>query len=70
MSISGLKPIDATKYSVATCPITYGFNPLIDIWKFTKEDGNFEAGFKRATGVTLAEFYERFDKARDSIKIN
>jgi hypothetical protein len=56
----------ATEYLIASI----GFKPLIDIWKFTKEDGNFEAGFKRATGVTLAEFYERFDKARDSIKIN
>jgi hypothetical protein len=56
----------ATEYLVASI----GFKPLIDIWKFTKEDGNFEAGFKRATGVTLAEFYERFDKARDSMKIN
>ena len=56
----------ATEYLVASI----GFKPLLDIWRFTSEDGNFESGFKRATGITVTEFYERFDKARDSFKID
>lgn len=70
--MSGTVPLDpygigqaATEYIVASA----GFNSLLNIFKFAKEDGNFASGFKRATQLELSDFYARFESARGSMQI-
>ena len=50
----------ATEYIVASV----GLDVLLDIYReYGSSGGNFEAAFETATGLPLAEFYERFDAA-------
>lgn len=53
----------ATEYLVASA----GFKSLVDIFKFSKTEKTFSAAFKKATGITLKEFYEKFEIARASM---
>jgi hypothetical protein len=55
----------ATEYIIASV----GFESLLNIFKFTGSEGSFEAGFKKATGLELSEFYTKFEDARSSMQI-
>jgi hypothetical protein len=55
----------ATEYIVASV----GFENLLNIFKYTGSENGFEAGFKKATGISITEFYSKFDEARSSMKI-
>lgn len=55
----------ATEYLIASV----GFESLLNIFKYTASENGFEAGFNKATGITLADFYAKFDEARSSMKI-
>jgi hypothetical protein len=55
----------ATEYIIASV----GFESFLNIFKFTGTEGTFSAGFKKATGVELSEFYSKFDSARSSMQI-
>jgi hypothetical protein len=55
----------ATEYIIASV----GFESLLNIFKFTGTEGTFSAGFKKATGIELSEFYSKFESARTSMQI-
>lgn len=55
----------ATEYIVASV----GFEALLNIFKFTGLEVSFSAGFKKATGIELSEFYSKFEDARSSMQI-
>lgn len=55
----------ATEYLIASV----GFEALLNIFKFTNSEGNFEAGFKKAVGIELSDFYNRFELAKGSMGI-
>ena len=55
----------ATEYIIASV----GFENLLNIFRYTGSENGFEAGFKKATGITITEFYSKFDEARFSMKI-
>jgi hypothetical protein len=55
----------ATEYIIASV----GFESLLNIFKFTGTEGSFSAGFKKATGIELGEFYSKFEDARSSMGI-
>ena len=55
----------ATEYIIASV----GFESLLNIFKFTGTEGTFPAGFKKATGIELTEFYSKFEEARSSMQI-
>jgi hypothetical protein len=41
-----------------------GMDAFLNIIKYTNELSNFDAGFKKATGIELSEFYKLFDSGR------
>lgn len=49
----------ATEYIIASA----GFESLLNVFKYTGTEGSFEAGFKKAIGIDLANFYLKFDQA-------
>ena len=55
----------ATEYIIASV----GFENLLNIFKFSGTEGSFLAGFKKATGLELSEFYLKFEKARKFMQI-
>ena len=55
----------ATEYLIASI----GFENFLNIWTYTKSEGSFIQGFKKATGIELSDFYSKFDAARGSMKI-
>jgi hypothetical protein len=55
----------ATEYIIASV----GFENLLNIFKFTGTEGTFSAGFKKAIGIDISDFYSKFDAARPSMKI-
>lgn len=55
----------ATEYLIASA----GFESLLNIFRYTASENGFEAGFNKATGITLTDFYAKFDEARSSMKI-
>ena len=55
----------ATEYIIASV----GFESLLNMFKFTGTEGTFSAGFKKATGIELSEFYSKFESARSSMQI-
>ena len=55
----------ATEYIIASV----GFESLLNIFKFTGTEGTFSAGFKKAIGIELSEFYSKFEDARSSMQI-
>jgi hypothetical protein len=50
----------ATEYIIASV----GFESLLNIFKFSGTEGSFSAGFKKATGIELSEFYIKFEKSK------
>lgn len=55
----------ATEYIIASV----GFENLLNIFRFTKSENSFEFGFKKATGIELSDFYQKFDAAKSSLRI-
>lgn len=55
----------AVEYIIASA----GFESLLNIFKFTGTEGTFSAGFKKATGIELSEFYSKFEASRGLMKI-
>jgi hypothetical protein len=55
----------ATEYIIASV----GFESLLNIFKYTNSEGNFKAGFKKATGIELEDFYSKFEKSKNSLRI-
>lgn len=55
----------ASEYLIASI----GFEKFLNIWKFTKTESSFIMGFKKATGITIEEFYAKFESARSSMRI-
>lgn len=55
----------ATEYLIASA----GADVILNIYEFTGTERSFELGFKKATGITLAEFYAKFEIARKNMKI-
>ena len=55
----------ATEYIIASV----GFESLLNIFRYTGTEGTFSAGFKKATGIELSEFYSKFEVARSSMQI-
>jgi hypothetical protein len=46
-----------------------GFEKFLNIWRFTKSESSFVEGFKKAVGITIDDFYSKFEEARGSMKI-
>lgn len=55
----------ASEYLIASV----GFEKFLNIWKFTKSESSFSEGFKKATGITIEDFYSKFEAARSSMRI-
>lgn len=55
----------ATEWIIASV----GFESLLNIFEYTKSENSFELGFKKATGLDLADFYSKFELARKKMKI-
>lgn len=55
----------ATEYLVASA----GPDVILKIFEFTAADKSFSSGFKRATGISLEDFYSKFELARKTMKI-
>ncbi len=55
----------ASEYLIASI----GFENFLNIWKFTKSESSFSLGFKRATGISVDDFYLKFETARSSMQI-
>lgn len=55
----------ASEYLIASI----GFEKFLDIWKFTKSEESFKNGFKKAVGITVEDFYLKFEAARGSMQI-
>ena len=55
----------ATEYLVASI----GFEKFLNIWKFTKSESSFTLGFKKATDISIEDFYSKFETARSSMRI-
>jgi len=57
----------ATEYIVASL----GFKALLNIYReYGSNGGNFEAAFETGTGLTLSDFYQRFDEAYQNLFAN
>ena len=52
-----------TEYLVASI----GFQKFLDIFKSFKETKNFEKSFESVAGLTITEFYEKFEKVRTTL---
>ena len=55
----------ATEYLVASA----GADVILKIFEYTGSEKSFESGFKKATGLTLEDFYAKFEIARKNMKI-
>jgi hypothetical protein len=55
----------ATEYLVASV----GFESLLNIFKYTNSEGNFSAGFKKAVGISIEDFYLKFNSATGSMNL-
>jgi hypothetical protein len=55
----------ATEYLVASA----GFESFLNIFKYTNSEGNFSAGFEKAVGISLEDFYLKFNLASSSMNI-
>ena len=42
---------------------------FLNIWRYTKSEGSFEQGFRKAVGIEISVFYDKFEAARGSMKI-
>jgi hypothetical protein len=50
----------ATEYLIASA----GFESLINIFKYSKTEKTFPSAFKKAVGISLEEFYSKFELSR------
>lgn len=50
----------ATEYLVASA----GFESLMNIFKYSKTEKTFPSAFKKAVGISLEEFYSKFESSR------
>lgn len=55
----------ATAYIVASI----GFQPLLDFFVEARNDRNWPAAFERAIGISLDDFYDKFEKVRPNINL-
>ena len=55
----------ATEYLIASI----GFRDFLNIFIYTKTEGSFESGFKKATSLSISDFYSLFENARSSMQI-
>jgi hypothetical protein len=55
----------ASEYIIASV----GFEKFLNIWKFTKSESSFVEGFKKAIGLSIEDFYTKFEAARGSLRI-
>ena len=55
----------ASEYLIASV----GFEKFLNIWKFTKSESSFVEGFKKAIGISIDDFYAKFEAARGSMQI-
>lgn len=55
----------ASEYLIASV----GFEKFLNIWKFTKSESSFVEGFKKAIGISIYDFYAKFEAARGSMQI-
>jgi hypothetical protein len=55
----------ATEYIIASV----GFESLLNIFKYTNSEGNFSAGFKKAVGIEIDDFYSKFEASKNSLRI-
>ena len=46
-----------------------GADVILKIFEFTGTEKSFEAGFKKAAGISLADFYAKLEIARKNMKI-
>jgi hypothetical protein len=65
---------ESNPYGIGQAAVEYiiasvGFESMLNIFKFTGTEGTFSAGFKKATGIELAEFYSKFEASRKNMKI-
>jgi hypothetical protein len=55
----------ASEYLIASA----GFEKFLNIWRYTKSEGSFQQGFRKAVGIEISVFYDKFEAARGSMKI-
>lgn len=55
----------ASEYLIASI----GFEKFLNIWQFTKTESSFAEGFKKATGISIDDFYSKFEAARVFMQI-
>lgn len=55
----------ATEYLIASI----GFEKFLNIWRFTKSEQDFNKGFGKAVGLSISDFYTKFEAARASMEI-
>ena len=55
----------ATEYLIASV----GFEKFLNIWTFTKSESSFVKGFEKAIGLSIENFYKKFEAARGSMRI-
>jgi hypothetical protein len=55
----------ASEYLIASA----GFENFLNIWRYTKSEGSFQQGFRKAVGIEISVFYDKFEAARRSMKI-
>lgn len=55
----------ATEYLVASI----GFENFLNIWRYTESEQGFEKGFSKAVGLSISDFYIKFEAARSSMQI-
>lgn len=55
----------ATEYLVASV----GFQKMLDIWISFQKTNDFEVSFEKTVGISLDEFYGRFEKVRTNMEL-
>ena len=55
----------ATEYLVASV----GFESLLNTFIYTNSEGSFSKGFKKAVGISLEDFYSKFNSASGSMNL-
>jgi hypothetical protein len=74
MPLSEYYKFDSDPYGIGQAASEYliasvGFENFLNIWRYTKSEGSFAKGFRKATGIEIADFYSKFEAARGSMKI-
>lgn len=74
MPLSEYYRFDSDPYGIGQAASEYliasiGFENFLNIWRYTKSEGSFTKGFRKATGIEIVDFYDKFEAARGSMKI-